>query len=144
VGWYKNELKYDWHLFDLVKSISNGCKNGTTSNYDRFGLHKSNKSYQNFNWNWTKLNQSYYHIGPKKIKLIKIILKGVLFQIFLIIWSHSFGGLHNFQFGIVQKMPYGMWSCFTCTSFDESLSLKFNNYSYKHGFNNHKKSWNVF
>jgi hypothetical protein len=76
--------------------------------------------------------------------LNKNYLKRCFIQIFWIIWLHSFGGLHNFQFGIVQKMFYGMWSCFTCISFDESLSLKFNNYFYKHGFNNHKKSWNVF
>ncbi len=62
------------------------------------------------------------------------------FKYFLLFDCTLLGGLHDFQFGIVQKTPYGMWSCFTCTSSDESLSLEFSNYFYKHGFNNHKKS----
>jgi hypothetical protein len=90
--------------------------------------------------NWIKVSMI---LHQNKI-VIYIFNKNILFQNYLIIWLHPFGGLHNLEFGIVQKMFYGMWSYFICTSFDESLSLKFNNYLYKHGFNNHKKSWNVF
>jgi hypothetical protein len=67
----------------------------------------------------------------KYIFLIKVFY-------FKYFWLHPFGGLHKLQFEIVQKTPYGMWSCFTCISSNESLSLEFNNYFYKHGFNNHK------
>jgi hypothetical protein len=62
--------------------------------------------------NWVKVSMILDQNKFKNLLLVKV------FQIFLIIWLHPFGGLHKFQFGIEQKTNYEMWSCFTCSSSD--------------------------